>query len=77
MSERNYTGIQRRPSQLSLIPEAILNLQNVMFIYENKVAFLFPELSLVMTITHQGIADILKATFDALHAFGEKVDPTW
>ncbi len=77
MSERNYVGMQKRKTDLSLLPESILRLQQVMFIYQNKVAFLFPETALVMTITHQGIADILAATFDALHAFGEKVAPTW
>lgn len=30
-----------------------------------------------MTITHQGIADILGSTFDALQSFGEKTEPTW
>jgi len=44
---------------------------------KNKIAILFPETALVMTITHQGIADILAATFDALHGFGEKVGEAW
>lgn len=77
LSERNYRGMRQRKSDLALLPESVLALQHVMFIYGNKVAFLFPETALVMTITHQGIADVLGAAFDALHSFGEKVSPTW
>ncbi len=77
MSEHNLLEMRERKSDLVLLPESILDLQQVMFIYQNKVAFLFPETSLVMTITHQGITDVLAASFDALHSFGEKVDPIW
>lgn len=77
MSERNYAGMRKRKSNLSLLPESVLRVQQVMFIYQNTVAFLFPETALVMTVSHQGIADVLAAAFDALHSFGEKVAPMW
>lgn len=77
LSAKSYEGMQRRPSNLAVLPEEVLRVEQLMFIYANKVAFLFPEMGLVMTITHQGISDILAATFDALHGFGEKVAPTW
>lgn len=71
MSAENLERFNRRPLQVVTIPESVLTLQQVMFIYEQTVAFLFPETALVMTITHQGIADTLTATFDALHHFGK------
>ena len=77
LSSENFERMQLRKWNLVLMPESILKMQQLMFIYQNKVAFLFPETALVMTITHQGIADILGSAFDALHAFGEKVVPTW
>ncbi len=77
LSPDNQILLNQRRWNLSVLPESTLNMQQLMFIYQNKVAFLFPETALVMTITHQGIADILGSTFDALHTFGEKVSPTW
>lgn len=77
LSPENYEYLSKRKWNLSLIPESVLKMQKLMFIYQNKVTFVFPETALVMTITHQGIADLLGATFDALHSFGEKVAPTW
>ncbi len=77
LSSENFERMQSRKWNLALMPESILKMQQLMFIYQNKVAFLFPETALVMTITHQGIADILGATFDALHSFGEKTEPVW
>lgn len=77
LSQENQGLLKQRVWDLSVVPESILKMQQLMFIYQNKVAFLFPETALVMTITHQGIADILGATFDALHGFGEKVGEAW
>lgn len=77
LSSENYDRMKKRSWNLAVIPENTLNMQQLMFVYQNKVAFLFPETALVMTITHQGIADVLGAAFDALHSFGEKVAPTW
>ncbi len=77
LSPENYEYLNKRIWDLVVMPESVLNLQKLMFIYQNKVAFVFPETALVMTITHQGIADVLGATFDALHSFGEKVAATW
>lgn len=77
LSAENFERMQTRKWNIALMPESILKMQQLMFIYQNKVAFLFPETALVMTITHQGIADILGATFDALHGFGEKAGEVW
>lgn len=77
LSAENYERMRLRKWNLAVMPESALQMQQLMFVYQNKVAFLFPETALVMTITHRGIADILGATFDALHSFGEKVAPTW
>ncbi len=77
LSQENMLLMQKRAWDLAMLPEATLNTQQLMFIYENKVAFLFPETALVMKITHQGIANTLAATFDALHTFGEKNTPSW
>lgn len=77
LSQENHALLKQRSWDLSVMSESTLKTQQLMFIYQNKVAFLFPETALVMTITHQGIADILGATFDALHSFGEKVTEVW
>lgn len=77
LSAENYVRMKTRAWDLAVMPESVLKMQQLVFIYQNKVAFVFPETALVMTITHQGVADVLSAAFDALHSFGEKVAPTW
>ena len=70
---RKLRYLNKRIWDLVVMPESVLNLQKLMFIYQNKVAFVFPETALVMTITHQGIADVLGATFDALHSLARRL----
>jgi len=77
MSSENLNGMRRRPSDIVTLPQSILAIQQVMFVYGNTVAFLFPETRLVMTVTHHGIAQTLGSFFDALHHFGDKIAPTW
>ncbi|OGL93834.1 hypothetical protein A2239_04020 [Candidatus Uhrbacteria bacterium RIFOXYA2_FULL_40_9] len=75
MTPKNLERMQTRRWDLKTLPKSILDIQQLMFLYNNKVAFLFPETSLVMTIRHKGIYQILVATFDALHNLAESADP--
>jgi len=77
ISPENLEGMRCRPSDIVTLPESILALQQVMFVYGDTAAFLFPETRLVMTIRHGGIARTLGSVFDALHQFGKKTSPAW
>ena len=75
MSQKNYELMQKRRWDLKTLPKKVLDMQQLMFLYNNKVAFLFPETAMVMTIRHKGIYNTLVATFDALHKLADKTDP--
>ena len=71
MSKANLYLFKIRKGELRTLTEKQLAMQQLMFVYENKVAYLFPDTSLVVTVTHQGIADAMRATFDALYSFAK------
>ena len=75
MNPKNLERMKTRRWDLKTLPKEVLDMQQLMFLYNNKVAFLFPETSMVMTIRHKGIYNTLVATFDALHKLAEQVDP--
>jgi len=71
MSKENLELFKQRRGEVRTLTEKQLTMQQLMFVYGNKVAYLFPDTSLVVTITHQGIADAMRATFDALYSFAK------
>ncbi len=77
IGKENYKFFQNRIWHLRSLPEEQLPLHDLVFIYKNKVAFLFPETSLVVTITHREIAKALTAIFDALFMFASPEISAW
>lgn len=66
-SRENYELIsQKRIWHLRTLPEEMIPIRQVAFVYGTKVAVLFPEPSLVITIQHRGMAEIFRVIFDAL-----------
>lgn len=74
LSKENQELLTKRFWELKTISNKTLAMQQLMYIYNDKVAFLFPNSSLVVTISHKGIADILAASFDALYSLAGKKD---
>lgn len=76
-SKENLEILRKRIWHLRVLPESILPIKHLSLIYGNKVAFLFPETSLVITIKHKGITEFLSATFDGLFNFSKKIEQAW
>ena len=74
LNKENQELLAKRIWQLRILPENVFPMQKLAFIYGDKVAFLFPEESLVKTIQHKGIAHIFTSMFDALFALGKPVE---
>ncbi|MDP2630276.1 MAG: helix-turn-helix domain-containing protein [Candidatus Uhrbacteria bacterium] len=74
LSKSNFANLTARGWNLRTLPETILPFQELLFIYGNKIAFLFPDTNLVVTITHRTIAESLAALFDGLHAFARPAE---
>ncbi len=72
LSKENVGLLAQRKWEVKFVPEKVLAAQQLMFLYGDKVAFLFPDASLVITIRHPGIAKVLIASFDALYHFAGK-----
>ncbi len=54
-----------------LVSEANLPFKNLLMLYGNKAAFVFPQTSLVLTIEHGGVVSALGIMFDALFVMGK------
>lgn len=77
LNEKNYKLIGNRVWHLRTLPESSLNFTQLAFIYGNKVAFMFPELLLTVTIEHREIAKAFTAIFDALFMTARPKIPAW
>ncbi len=77
LSKENFNLIGSRVWHLRTLPEKILPFQQLLFIYGEKIAFLFPHSALVMTITHKDIATSLAALFDGLFTLAKPIKKSW
>lgn len=77
LSAENMKILRQRVWHVRTLPAVTFPLEQLAFIYGDKVAFLFPEDSLVMTIQHQGIVKATAAMFDAAYASGKQYEATW
>lgn len=74
MSQENSDLLHQRTLSIKTYPESILPFQGLSLLYNDTVAYLFPETNLVITIKHPGIADAYRQTFDALFAGGKEYE---
>ncbi len=77
LNKENKDRLRQRLWDVRMLPEASLPIQHLMCLYGNKVTFFLLETKLVVTITHKGIVDTMRATFDALFAFAKHHPDPW
>jgi len=77
LSKKNRELLHKRDWELRTLTENKFPMQKLFFIYDDKIAFLFPESSLVVTIKHKGIAQIMTAMFDGIFQFGQPIARAW
>jgi predicted transcriptional regulator len=77
LTKDTYAEIKKRIWHMRTTTEENLPFQDLIFIYENKVALMFPESSLVVTIKHRGIADAMTVLFDTLYLFADPEKTPW
>ncbi len=71
ISPINLALLQQRQISVRTYPESALPFQGLTIMYGSTLAYLFPQTNLVVTITHPGIADSFKATFNTLFNQGQ------
>ncbi len=77
LNQENLALDKQRDWDIKVLDKEILPLEDLALIYGNRVSFLFPKLSLVVTIRHQALVDILIAMFDCIFYFAEAVPAPW
>ncbi|MDO8569292.1 MAG: helix-turn-helix domain-containing protein [bacterium] len=77
MNKENLDLLNKRIWELKTLPESAIPIKNLALIYGNKIVFLFPETSLVITVQHKGMADFFSAMFDCLFNFAKPTEKTW
>lgn len=74
MSQENIDLLRQRKLSIKTYPKSILPFQGLSLLYNDTVAYLFPETNLVITIKHPGIADAYRKTFEALFKGGKEYE---
>lgn len=77
LSAQNTTELQKRIWHVRSMPQAQLPFNDLIIIYGNTVAIIFPKTSLVVTIKHSGITQALTTVFDTLFIFAQPVKNAW
>ena len=77
LTKKNQLAIANRIWHLRLVPEALLPFQQLLFVYGDKIAFMFPRISLVVAIKHRAISEALAVMFDGLYQLGKPVAHGW
>lgn len=74
-SQREF--LQKRTWNIGTLPHASLPIDQLMILYKDKVAFLFPDSALVLVMQHRGVTSILAGMFDSLYAFAKPLRNPW
>ncbi|MFA6429485.1 MAG: helix-turn-helix domain-containing protein [Patescibacteria group bacterium] len=77
LPQESRAALGGRIFHLHTLPEASLPFEQLLCIYGDKVAFLFPEQALIITMKHHGIAQSLVALFEGLWLFAKPVPQAW
>lgn len=76
-SQEELKSIRTRKWLVSVLKEENLPFDELIYMYGNKVVFVFPESSTVVFIKHRRIFQAVKAIFDALHFFAKSEPHPW
>lgn len=77
INPKNYELLKKRMWHIHTLPEISIPLKNLILIYNNKVSFLFPEISLTITIKHKALFSIIDTLFETIFDLAQKVDNPW
>jgi len=77
ITPENYILLKNRMWNIRALPEAALPIKNLVLLYNGKISFLFPELSLTITIKHSALVSLIDTLFETIFTFAEKVENPW
>ena len=73
LSKELFNLAMQRIWHMRTLPESLLPFDQLILIYRDKIAFLFPDVKLTVTIQQNEIASLLRAVFDSLYHFATPI----
>jgi predicted DNA-binding transcriptional regulator len=77
ITPKNYEILKKRRWHIHTIEEAKLPIKNLVVLYNNKLSFMFPEISLTITIKHPMLFHVVNVMFDTIFALTEPAQNPW
>lgn len=77
LNKESLELLRRRIWHLRTLPEAIVPFRDLIMIYGDTIAFIFPTTKLVMTVQHEGITNAFVAIFDGLFNLAQPQREPW
>ena len=73
----NYDILEKRMWDIRALPENAMPIKSLVVLYNKKISFLFPEISLTITIRHSALFSLMDTLFETIFSFAEKVESPW
>lgn len=77
ITPENYKLLNDRMWDIRTMDGARLPIKNLVILYNNKLSFLFPEISLTITIKHAALFGLIDTLFETIFSFGDRVENPW
>lgn len=77
ITPKNYDILKRRMWDIRTLPESALPIKNLLVLYNKKISFLFPEISLTITIKHAALFKLFDVLFETVFSFSKKIERPW
>jgi len=77
ITPKNYSILKKRKWNIRTIFEDALPIKNLILLYNKKLSFMFPELSMTITIKHPALFHVIDTLFETIFSFAETVENPW
>jgi hypothetical protein len=77
ITPENYKILSRRMWDIRALPDSVMPIKSLAILYNDKLSFLFPEISLTITIKHPALFSLFDTLFETIFTFAEKVGSPW
>jgi predicted transcriptional regulator len=77
ITPENYSVLGKRLWDIRTLPETSMPIKGLLLLYNNKLSFLFPEVSLTITIKHSALFHLLDTMFETIFSFSQVAENPW
>ncbi len=77
ITPENYETVKKRMWDIRTLPEKDIPIKGLVVMYNKKLSFLFPKISLTITVRHSALYNMIDTLFGTIFNFAEKVEKPW